>query len=235
MKLSVWKTFNGQILQLRNQGLSLEGIGAKVGVTRERIRQILEEHYGTTMPSGLIARRRLAQLLGCSDGMLEKFENEGKVYPTRMGDRIWYTPEESEKAFLALQAYKLKHEPVLLKCGQCSQEFKLRRGIYNARNRRRKLSLWFHNRHCYGVYCGLHYGFSAQPENIRLGQLKRDSSAVYSLWEQTGSVKHVGEVLGIPIFTIYSILRRYPAYINRPQKYSAVKAPKIYGERELSC
>lgn len=214
MKLSVWETYNGQVKQLRNQGLSLAKIGDKVGVTRERIRQILEKHYGTTIPSGLIPRIRLAKLLGCSDPMLKTFENEGKVHPSRRGDRVWYTPEESERAFLALQEYKLKHAPVLLKCGQCEQEFKVSRRDFNARNRKRKLTLWFCSKHCYGRYSGLHYGFSAHSEHKRFR--KWDHSAVYSLWEQTHwTCDKLGKVLGIPGSTIYNILRTFPAYIPR--------------------
>lgn len=46
-KSPVWEIYNGQIKELRNQGLTLQAIGNQVGVTRERIRQILNEHYGT--------------------------------------------------------------------------------------------------------------------------------------------------------------------------------------------
>lgn len=102
-KLPAWETYNGQIADMRRQGHTLQEIGNTVGVTRERVRQILTEHYGRVEIS-LFKEAGAAKIIGCSAERLKKLRENGVVVPTRSGKWFWlYSRGEMEKAMLALQ------------------------------------------------------------------------------------------------------------------------------------
>lgn len=141
---SVWETYNGQVKELRNQGLTLQAIGDKVGVSRERIRQILNKHYGTAA-TPLISRTRLAKIIGCSVPVLTKLEKQGRVKPIHIGFYCLYNRDMAEEAMLALQK-QCEHcgEPIPIGfylqkyCPHCSEEYKRYSYPFKSKEAKRK-------------------------------------------------------------------------------------------------
>lgn len=204
---SVWGIYNGQVKSLRNQGLTLQAIGDRVGVTRERIRQILEEHYGTTKISGFIFRDRLARLIGCSSSYLFSLEKRGVLNPIHRGSYYLYDREESEKAALAVARQK-EHWAILV-CDECGGTFERERSQVTFKTKKGQ-KLWFCSRYCFGKYAGEHYGFAAHPENAGRGLPRKwDWGKVYKMRGETGwGAVRIGRALGIPQGTVSAILRR---------------------------
>ena len=205
---SVWGIYNGQVKALRNQGLTLQAIADRVGVTRERIRQILEEHYGTTEIPGFIVRSQLAELIGCSGWLLISLEKRGVLNPIHSGSYYLYDRDESEKAALAVAQMRPKR--VKFACDECGRAFERVRSqvIYKTKKGQK---LWFCSRHCLGKYAAPRWGFAAHPENtggIR-GPKKWDWGKVYKMREETNwGALRIGRALGIPVSTVSQILRR---------------------------
>jgi len=125
---SVWEVYNGEIATMRRQGQTLQEIGDQVGVTRERIRQILCEHYGK-VEILILNETRLAKILGCRVSRLEKLRQEGIINPKRHGYFWYYDRNEAEKTMLALQRW-CQHcgEPLAINhqgkyCPKCQKEY----------------------------------------------------------------------------------------------------------------
>lgn len=126
---TVWDIYNGAIAGFRNEGHTLRETGKQFGVTRERIRQILQEHYGGTMVPHLLPEMRAAQLIGCIRGTLKRLRERGIVNPRHSALRYWYSVDDLELAMLALSK-NCKHcgGPILRKtlalkyCKKCGAE-----------------------------------------------------------------------------------------------------------------
>lgn len=84
-----WEMYDGQIYDMRQQGQSLQDIGGVVGRTRERVRQILVEHYGSAeiKNDALLTRGELASLTNLSKGAISKLTKKGVIKRVRMG--LW--------------------------------------------------------------------------------------------------------------------------------------------------
>ena len=199
---SVWETYNGQIMEWRKQGLALQLIGDKVGVTRERVRQVLERYYGTTVVPGLVPRGKLARLLGCSSQRLQKLEKEGLLTPDHYGGFYLYDRDESEKAALmVIQPPKPDVERI---CEVCDRKFYVRPYTIRPTSPRR-----FCSRRCQGVWWGRHYGFGVHRKFGGGYRRKWDYDQVYKLRLETGcSARSISMELGIPEVTVYSILHK---------------------------
>lgn len=235
-KPAIWEVYDGQIAEMRLEGYTLQQIGEVTGVTRERIRQVLEQKFGRIEPVRCF-EAEAARRIGCSACMLATLRKKGVVCPKRLGYHWLYDANEMDKAKLAVEAYRQRRKLVVLKCAQCGKEFELSGHEYNARLRRRKIPLFFCSRQCYGRYIALHYGFGVFPEHAmgpKRGP-KWDYSRVYSLWKETGwSLKRLSIALGIPLSSIGGILRAYPDYKPRRTRGTIVK--RDYGEREcIGC
>ena len=161
---SVWEIYNGQVKVLRDQGLTLQAIGDRVGVTRERIRQILKEHYGTTKIPGFVFREQLANLIGCTGTYLVFLEKRGVLNPIHSGGQYLYDRDESEKAALAIAQMRQKGHWVELVCDGCGITFERGQNQVTSKTKRGQ-KLWFCSRRCLGKYVGRHYGFAAHPKN----------------------------------------------------------------------
>lgn len=128
MKPTVWQVYNGEIFSLRRGGHTLQQIGDRVGVTRERIRQILNEHYGK-VEILLLTETKVAEIIGCRTALLFRLREQGLIHPTRIGHYFRYSHDDIETAMLALQR-SCKHcgESIPLKvktrvyCPECSKE-----------------------------------------------------------------------------------------------------------------
>jgi len=92
--------YNGEIVAMRKDGDTLQSIGDKVGVTRERVRQILNEYYGGTKTS-FLSEHQVAILCGCSDQIIGRMRKQGLVNPRLSGYYHLYDRDEVEKAYLA--------------------------------------------------------------------------------------------------------------------------------------
>lgn len=125
---SVWEAYNGQLADMRRSGASLQQIGDKAGVTRERIRQILKRHYGKIQVP-LLVEKQAARIIGCGEWRLEKLREQGMLNPKHMGGRWLYDRDELEKAMLLLQRVCAHcDEPIPLAvptfkyCEKCSRD-----------------------------------------------------------------------------------------------------------------
>jgi len=87
--IGAFETFNGLIYDLRQQGYTLEEIGREIGRTRERVRQILVEHYGgTEIKWGkLVTTSQLIAQADCRLRLIEKLRRAGLITPVGRG--IW--------------------------------------------------------------------------------------------------------------------------------------------------
>lgn len=103
-RLEVMTERNEKIASMRTEGFTLEDIGSEVGLTKERIRQILEKDYPSVKTESL-TERALAKLLGCSTGKLVRMRERGVISPRITGKRhsTIYSPAEIKKAQKALK------------------------------------------------------------------------------------------------------------------------------------
>lgn len=92
MTMSVWEVYGSQIVEMRRQGYTLQEIGDKVGVSRERVRQLLTEH-NAPKPS-VYKQAQVARLVGCGDGVLDRLRKKGVVSPVRHGHFWVYSPHD---------------------------------------------------------------------------------------------------------------------------------------------
>lgn len=88
-----------QMRELREQGHSLQAIGHEFGLSRERVRQLVVKHFGTSripMPS----RYKVAKLLGINWYHLKHWERQGLLNPIHYNGeyRYYYPQSEIEKA-----------------------------------------------------------------------------------------------------------------------------------------
>jgi hypothetical protein len=110
-KHSVWKRYSLQITEMRRSGYTLREIGDSVGVTRERIRQLLQQHH-VNVDILLLSEKRMAKVIGCPVGRIVKLREQGIINSRNHGKRShYYDTGELEKAKLALQRH-------CLHCGQ---------------------------------------------------------------------------------------------------------------------
>lgn len=129
VKLSVWETYNDQIADMRRQGHTLQVIGSTIGVTRERVRQIIKEHYGE-IKRNLLTEPNVARIIGCSVTRLQNLRRSGVINPIRYEGFHFYDRSETEKAMLVLQR-NCKHCRIPLPiqniskyCSRCQAEYR---------------------------------------------------------------------------------------------------------------
>ena len=187
---------------LRDQGYTLQSIGSKLGVSRERVRQILVKYYGTT-DNAYLPRTQVSMLLGCSDDWLVSQEEKGLLQPVHHGFRYLYSPREVEKAHTLLR--KRWKPPVSRVCEVCGRVFYRRPSQVRPTSPGR-----FCSKHCQGVWFSRNYGFGAHPENIKRGQgRKHDYEVVRKLREEIGwGARRIAHKTGIPVSSVTYILGR---------------------------
>ncbi len=91
MQESIWELYGGKIYDMRQAGDTLQEIGDGLGITRERVRQILVEHYGDTRFKQFLATGELAQLAGVSRKHVDYLANRGIIQPVGASStkRLW--------------------------------------------------------------------------------------------------------------------------------------------------
>lgn len=173
-----------QAIRLRkdNPCLTSSDIGRELGVTRERIRQILARD---ALPT-----RRLHQEYVCQ----------------QCGTTI-----QQPRRFCSLKCRFEYNHPVI-ECDQCGKLFRrdTSKILASARNPL-SFGRFFCNRHCLGKYRGLHSGFAAHPEFTRRPrQRKYDYDAIWQKHIETGyGAVRLARLLHIPEPSTYAILRTY--------------------------
>ncbi|MBA7704674.1 hypothetical protein ES703_113491 [subsurface metagenome] len=105
--IGIWQTHDGQIMAERQKGKPLEQVGSELGgVTRERVRQVLKKHYGTT-EIRLLTETEVAGQLGVSRFLVARIRKGGIVKPQHFGVRYFYSQQDVEAVKKYIQEHAL--------------------------------------------------------------------------------------------------------------------------------
>jgi len=150
---SVRQLFGGEIKRLREEGYSLQQIGEMVGVTRERVRQILNKYYPGTKPK-LLSTRQVAERSGVPESVIRKLRRSGLIHPARMArnsNSYRYEEKTLQEVKIALsRPCRICSNPILLgnmtlcaKCSTMMRDPKLRLSLPGERERHKiAMRLW---------------------------------------------------------------------------------------------
>jgi hypothetical protein len=124
LKNSVFEILGSEIKTLREEGFSLEYIGKKEGVTRERIRQVINKYYPGIKPVSF-SESKAANILGITTEILRKRRIQGLIHPVKIGQTYRYDEKTTEAARLLLnKSCRICGEPVppgnIKLCKTCS-------------------------------------------------------------------------------------------------------------------
>jgi len=136
------------IAEMRTKGYTLEMIGHMLGVSRERVRQLLDKRLSGTTRGGYTLTE-VCKLVGCSDERLHRLRREGLVIPQRYGGIWCYTADDIEKI---RQILGDRSHHITLTCEECKQAFTIWRSDYRSRLRKRRVQGFFCGRRCYGKF-----------------------------------------------------------------------------------
>ena len=78
------KASRSTIVEMRQSAASLQQIASRFGVSRERIRQVLVEQYGSTKVNRLLGVAELARHAGCSQSYIRKLRRRGIIQPAKV-------------------------------------------------------------------------------------------------------------------------------------------------------
>lgn len=79
------KAHAGTIIQMRQSGASLQQIADRLGISRERVRQLLVRHCGSTrVDAYLLGMTELARGVGCSTSYIRKLRRRGITRPAKI-------------------------------------------------------------------------------------------------------------------------------------------------------
>lgn len=70
--------------QMRQSGATLKRVGSRFGITRERVRQLLTVHYGSTGVGELLTTAELYRLAGCTLNYVNKLKQGGVIQPAKV-------------------------------------------------------------------------------------------------------------------------------------------------------
>lgn len=139
-----------EIRELREQGYTLQAIGDEYGVTKERIRQLLTKHYGTTKLCLLLPRETFSNLVGCGSSTITRLETKGLIKPIHYNWTYLYKREDAEK----VSKLVFRPSPFIEKtCEECGKKFSRRSSEFKPCSPGR-----FCSKYCQGVYLGKHHG-----------------------------------------------------------------------------
>ena len=87
----VTTTRQEEILKLRKSGLTYAGIGSLLGISRERVRQIIKGDKSTRKPGLdnqlMLSTSEVSQLLGVHTNTVRRWSNKGLIRAYRIGTR----------------------------------------------------------------------------------------------------------------------------------------------------
>ena len=88
--MNTFECYNGQIYDMRQKGATLQEIGDATNRTRERIRQILVEHYGDTKIKSYLTTLELSSLTHLSLTHIRRLRLSGVIVPIYKGKQfLW--------------------------------------------------------------------------------------------------------------------------------------------------
>ncbi|GAJ22083.1 unnamed protein product, partial [marine sediment metagenome] len=73
--------------QMRQSGATLDQVGSRFGITRERVRYLLTKHYGSTRIQDLLTAVELARESGCGYWYIVKLKRRGVIQPAMVVGR----------------------------------------------------------------------------------------------------------------------------------------------------
>ena len=112
------------VYQMRQSGATLEQIARHFGITWQRVKKLLFEHYGSTHIHGFLTVTELARLTGCSRDYVIKLKRRGIIQPVKIGrkNRLW-KPE----TIATIIIYRDKHPP---RCRVCHGSLPPRNSVF---------------------------------------------------------------------------------------------------------
>lgn len=103
--MGIWKIYGPQLIEERRKGKTLEQLGAEFGgVSRERVRRVLQKYHGTTEVL-LPTEKDAAWIIGISHTHLRHLRKEGIVEPQQYGVRRWYSRQDVRRVKEYLQEH----------------------------------------------------------------------------------------------------------------------------------
>ena len=120
-RLPVWVTHGQQIVEMRKAGCTLREIGDTVGVSYERVRQILNKKSSNDSAS-LLSENKVIKFIGCSPALFIRRRMAGLIKPSMSYGRInLYDNHQLDEIKAAIQRY----------CKNCGQPLPIvYRGTY---------------------------------------------------------------------------------------------------------
>lgn len=114
------------MVQLRQSGASLQQIAGRFGISRERVRQLLVKHCGSTQVHDLLGAQELARKAGCSRNYILKLRRRGIIQPSMVvgGKRTLWKPETVD----IIIGYKTSH-----RCRVCNRPLPDNHWVYCSR------------------------------------------------------------------------------------------------------
>jgi len=109
--------------QMRQSGNTLDQVGRRFGITREGVRKLLTEHYGSTRVQDLLTATELAHLAECSYNYISKLKRRGIIQPAMVvghGRTLW-----KPKTIVAIIKYIDRHG-----CPMCHSPVPSNRQVY---------------------------------------------------------------------------------------------------------
>lgn len=168
--------------RLRNPCATLEQIGGKFGVSKERVRQVLSE---ANAPTKSIRIKNQYHCLNC-----------GKLIQTQ------------GKKFCSHECQHL-YSQIPIKCSECGEIFHISKSQLFARETRRKVEGYWCSKQCFGKWLSRNHGFIKHPENRGHAKRKWDYEKIYQIRDITGfGARKIGHILNIPEVTISNILQK---------------------------
>ena len=87
------------IYDMRQNGASLQQIGDRIGVTRERIRQILTKEHGSTKITNFLSTLELARSVSCSIEYIYRLSKASVIQPAANNHRPLWGVDSIKKIF----------------------------------------------------------------------------------------------------------------------------------------
>ena len=112
--------------QMRQSGATLDRVGSRFGITRERVRQLLTSHYGSTKVQELLTTTELCRLAGCTWNYVNKLKQGGVIQPAKVvgqGRTLW-KPETIATIIIEIDCHR---------CPVCYQPLSSDRLVYCSR------------------------------------------------------------------------------------------------------
>ena len=203
------------VIELRKQDsrLTLQQIGVMVGVTRERVRQLLSK-AGLQTKACRPRRQRFCEV--CNS----LCPGRRKVY---CSDECWH-----------------RAHWVWVECSACKRLKEVRKS-YILRHAKRGYEHFFCSKRCLGSRLAANYGFGVFPEHITLGRnhRKHDWDKIWEVHKETGmGAVRLSRILKISQGTLSNILKemRKKFGISYTRYLKKLVHKKDYGERQcMGC